>query len=152
MIRALVIELGPWSWWIGGLVLLAAEIVVPGIFLLWIGLAAIAIGALSFPLWDTAVWSWQLQFVLFAVLSVASALVGRRVMAGRGSQSDQPMLNRRMEGLVGRTATLEEPILEGRGRIRLDDTFWVVQGPDLPSGARVRVVAHDARNLTVTQA
>lgn len=152
MIQSLITELGPWSWWIAGLVLLGAEIVVPGIFLLWIGLAAIVVGALSFPLWDMAVWSWQLQLVVFAVLSVGSALIGRRVMLGRGNDSDQPMLNRRMEALVGRTATLEEPISEGRGRIRLDDTFWVVQGPDLPSGVRVRVVSHDARNLTVTPA
>ena len=149
MIQSLVTELGPWSWWIAGLVLLGAEIVIPGIFLLWIGLAAIVVGALSFPLWDMAAWSWQLQFVLFAVLSVCSALIGRRVMKGRGNDSDQPMLNRRMEGLIGRTPTLEEPISEGRGRIRLDDTFWVVRGPDLPIGVRVRVLSHDARDLTV---
>lgn len=60
------IELGPWSWWVVGLVLFAAEMLVPGFFLVWIGLAAAAVGALSLPFWDSAVWVWQLQAILFA--------------------------------------------------------------------------------------
>ncbi|RVL11686.1 NfeD family protein, partial [Sinorhizobium meliloti] len=60
-------------------------------------------------------------------------------------------LNRRGESLVGRTAVLEQPIAEGRGRVRLDDTTWSVEGPDLPVGARVRIVASSGRHLTVEQ-
>ncbi len=151
MIAGLVTELGPWSWWIVGLVFLGLEILIPGVFLLWIGLAAIVVGALSFPLWGTAVWGWQLQLVIFAVLAIAFALGGRR-MSGSNLESDQPMLNRRIEGLVGRTATLEEPISEGKGRIRLDDTTWIVQGPDLPAGTRVRITTAQAGGLTVERA
>lgn len=151
MIAGLVTELGPWSWWIVGLVFLGLEIVIPGVFLLWIGLAAIVVGAVSLGFWNADFWGWQLQLLMFAVLGIAFALVGRRI-SGSNTESDQPMLNRRVEGLVGRTATLEEPITEGKGRIRLDDTTWIVQGPDMPAGARVRITTAQAGGLTVERA
>lgn len=151
MIAELAKELGPWTWWIVGLVFLGLEIMVPGVFLLWVGLAALAVGAISFPLWDVAAWTWQLQFLGFAVLAVAFALFGRRVSAS-SAESDQPMLNRRTDGLVGRTATLEEAISDGRGRIRLDDTTWVINGPDLPAGTRVRITMAHAGGLSVEPA
>ncbi len=152
MVQELISGLGLWSWWILGLVLLAAELAAPGVFLIWIGLAAVVIGALSLLFWEAAFWSWQLQLLLFAVLSIAFALAGRRFYAGRNQTSDEPMLNRRGESLVGRTATLQEPITEGRGRIRLDDTWWPVMGPDLPAGTRVTVVVASGRDLTVEAA
>jgi membrane protein implicated in regulation of membrane protease activity len=62
-------------------------------------------------------------------------------MARTGGESDEPLLNRRREQLIGRTATLTEPISDGRGRIHLGDTIWSVSGPDLPAGTRVRVKA-----------
>jgi membrane protein implicated in regulation of membrane protease activity len=142
-------SLGAWSWWIVGIVLLVLELLVPGVFLIWIGAAAIVLGALSLALWDAAFWGWHVQLLLFAVLSVLFAVIGRRVYNGNGARTDEPTLNRRGESLVGRTATLSEPILEGRGRIRLDDTMWSVMGPDLPEGTRVRVVASSGRDLTV---
>ena len=148
MLQALLSGLGPWSWWILGIILLAAELAAPGVFLIWIGGAAIVIGALSLLLWDSAFWSWQLQFVLFALLAGVFALAGRRFY-GKSHESDEPHLNRRGESLIGRTATLREPITEGRGRIRLDDTWWPVSGPDLPSGTRVKVVSADGRDLRV---
>lgn len=148
MIYALFAELGPWSWWILGLVFLGLEILIPGVFLLWIGLAALVVGGLSFALWDWPAWGWQLQFLAFAVLSLGFAMVGRRVSTA-GGETDQPMLNRRVEGLVGRTATLEQPISDGQGRIRLDDTTWLVRGPDLPAGARVRIISAQSGSLTV---
>ena len=148
MIASLAAELGPWSWWILGLIFLGLEILIPGVFLLWIGLAAIVVGALSIPLWGAAFWGWQLQFLVFAVLAVALAVLGRR-LSGSNAESDQPMLNRRVEGLVGRTATLEEPLSDGKGRIRLDDTTWIVQGPDLPAGTKVRIIAAQSGGLSV---
>ena len=148
MIFALATELGPWTWWIVGLIFLGLEIIVPGVFLLWIGLAAIVVGAMSFPLWGTSFWGWQTQFLVFAVFALALALLGRR-LSSSNSETDQPMLNRRIEGLVGRTATLEEPIRDGKGRVRLDDTTWIVQGPDMPIGAKVRITAAQAGSLTV---
>ncbi|HEV7304958.1 NfeD family protein [Ensifer sp.] len=149
MIKSAIQELGPWSWWVLGFVLLAAELVAPGVFLIWIGLAALIVGILSLLLWDVGLWTWQVQLVLFALLSVATVLLGRRFFLSSSEVSDEPLLNQRAESLVGRTAVLEKPIAEGRGRIRLDDTFWIVEGPDLPVGARVRVVSSHGRNLTV---
>src|SRR5690606_2666186 len=114
MFEELVGDLGPWNWWILGLTLLAAELAAPGVFLIWIGAAAIVLGALSLVLWDTDFWIWQIQLLLFAVLAIGFALAGRRLYAGRRDPSDEPLLNRRGESLVGRTATLHEPITEGR--------------------------------------
>ena len=152
MIERVILELGPWSWWVLGLVLLAAEVVAPGVFLVWIGIAAIITGALSLLFWDAGFWVWQAQLVFFAVLSVAAALTGRRLLARSGDTSDEPLLNQRGASLIGRTAVLEQPIAEGRGRIRLDDTTWTVNGPDLPAGTRVKVIGSNGGRLTVESA
>ena len=149
MLARIVAELGPWAWWVLGIILLIAEVLLPGFFLLWVGIAAILTGALSLMLWDAAFWTWHVQWLVFAALSLAAVFAGRRFVTGRGTASDEPFLNQRGEGLVGRTATLEQPISEGRGRIRLDDTQWTVRGPDLPVGTRVRVVSGTGRDLTV---
>ena len=149
MIERIVMELGAWNWMALGLVLLGLEIVVPGIFLLWIGIAAIIVGTLTLMIGDVAMWSWQLQIVLFLILSRVSAYIGKKVMAKSEGVSDEPFLNQRAEQLVGRTATLAEPIAEGRGRIKLGDTQWRVSGPDLPVGAKVKVVSTDGSELSV---
>lgn len=139
MLERIFAELGPWNWMVLGFILLVLEIAVPGVFLLWIGIAALIIGAVSLALWDANFWSWQVQVVAFLALSLVSAYVGKQIVGRRQDQSDQPLLNRRGEQMIGRTATLVEPIREGRGRIQLGDTLWRVSGPDLPAGTRVRV-------------
>lgn len=149
MLQGLAAELGPWLWWIVGLLLLAAELVLPGFFLVWIGIAALLTGALSLILWEAAAWSWQVQGLVFAVLAITATLLGRRYFAAGRSTTDEPLLNQRVASLVGRTATLNEPILEGRGRIRLDDTWWSVQGPDLPAGTRIRICEGSGHDLRV---
>lgn len=141
MIERIVSELGPWNWMVLGFVLLAFEVVAPGVFLLWIGLAALATGALSLVLWGSGFWVWQVQVLLFLNLSLIAAFAGKKIMSGRGDQTDQPLLNRRGDQLIGRTATLTEPITNGRGRVKIGDTMWRVSGPDLPAGRTVRVKA-----------
>lgn len=144
---------GAWNWMILGTVLLALEILTPGVYLLWLGIAAVVTGLLSFLLWEAGFWVWQVQILAFLVLSIVSVIVGRRVFPTTGTaDTDQPLLNQREMQLVGRTATLEEPIVEGRGRIRLGDTLWRVNGPDLPVGTRVRVVAATSGELAVEPA
>jgi hypothetical protein len=152
MIADLVARLGAWSWWVLGVVLLILEIVVPGVFLFWIGLAAIAVGLVSLLLWGSVIWPWQVQMVVFAALSIASILTGRSFFARGATETDEPLLNRRVESLVGREATLADAIANGRGRIKLDDTTWSVTGPDLPAGTKVRIVASSGRFLTVVKA
>ncbi len=149
MFGNLAVELGPWSWWLLGLVLLAAELILPGFFLVWIGLAGIIVGALSLLFWESAFWVWQVQGLVFAAAAVIVTLLGRRYLYSSNQPTDEPFLNQRGASLVGRTATLEQPITEGRGRIRLNDTYWTVSGPDLPVGTRVKVIASSGRDLTV---
>jgi membrane protein implicated in regulation of membrane protease activity len=141
MIEQITTELGPWNWMVLGIVLLALEIVAPGVFMLWIGIAALIVGSISLLPWQAAFWGWQVQVLVFLALSLLSAYAGKKLMGARSQPTDQPLLNRRGEQMIGRTATLAEPIREGRGRIQLGDTFWRVSGPDLPAGARVRVVS-----------
>jgi membrane protein implicated in regulation of membrane protease activity len=152
MLASVFAELGPWNWFVIGFALLALEIVVPGVFLLWIGIAALVTGALSLLLWDWPSWIWQVQVLVFLALSLISAFAGKRFMSGSGADSDLPLLNRRADQLVGRTATLTEPIVNGWGRAKIDDTVWKVNGPDLPAGSIVRVAAASNGDLTVVSA
>ena len=148
MILTILETLGGWSWWILGLVLLGIEVLLPGFFFLWFGIAAILIGA-SALLVD---WPWQLQVVGFVVLSVAAALVGRKLAGTAEIQTSDPNLNLRTNRLQGRTFVLSEPIIEGAGRVRIDDSIWQVRGPDAPAGARVVVTGADGAVLTVEMA
>ncbi len=151
MIGWIIDQLGPWNWMALGLVLLTAEILLPGVYLLWIGIAALIVGAVSLALWNAGFWTWEIQVLVFLALSVLCAIAARRITATRET-SDQPLLNRRAEQLVGQTATISEAISDGRGRVRIGDTTWRVTGPDLPVGTRVRIVAVSDLELVVEPA
>ncbi len=134
-----------WAWIIAGLILLALELVVPGGYLLWMGIAGVLTGGLVFfqPL------EWPLQWLVFGALSLVSILVWVRFTRNRGESSDRPFLNRRGESFVGQEAVLNEPIVGGFGRLALGDTIWRIAGPDLPAGQRVRIIGSDAAVLRV---
>ena len=149
MIADLVARAGPWSWWVLGVVLLILEIVVPGVFLFWIGLAGIATGLLSLVLWGSAIWAWQVQVVVFVILSFVAVAIGRTVLKRGETASDEPHLNRRSESLVGRVVTVTDAIENGRGRVKVGDTTWSVSGPDQPAGAKVRIVSASGNELRV---
>ncbi len=148
---AYLADLGAWNWIILGCVLLGAEIFLPGVYLLWIGVAALLTGTVSLQFGGSGLLVWQAQLVLFIVLSVVSVFAGRRFFALRSVETDEPLLNQREAQLVGRVSTLAEPIVNGHGRIKLGDTLWLVKGPDLPAGTSVRVVAAERGDLTVEQ-
>lgn len=152
MIANVISELGPWSWWVIGLLFLGAELLLPGIFFLWFGIAAMIVGTISLAFWDSAIWPWQLQITVFAALAVISGYMGKRYIGDRQNESDEPLLNQRTESLIGRIATLEEPMENGRGRIRLDDTSWVIEGPDLKSGQKIKIVSASSNRLKVEKA
>jgi len=136
-----------WHWWILGMILLGIEVFAPGFFFLWFGVAAVVVG---FILLIDPNLSWQLQIILYALLSVASLLVWRVwLRSSLSPPTDQPTLNRRAEQYRNRTLTLEQPIVNGRGRIRVDDSWWSVQGEDLPAGTSVRVVEANSTILQV---
>ncbi|HWK13205.1 MAG TPA: NfeD family protein [Rhizobiaceae bacterium] len=148
MLMSVFGELGAWNWVVLGLVLLVLEIFAPGVFLLWIGIAALVTGALSLQLGALAFWTWQLQVAIFLVLALASAFIGSRIVRNR-QKSDEPLLNQRAAQLIGRSAILTDPIREGFGRVRIDDSTWRVAGPDLPAGTRVRIVSARGNDLVV---
>ena len=136
----------PWFWWGVALALFAAEAMLPGSFMLWLGFAAVgtALVDLVVPMSGAAQW------MLFAVLSLASVAAGWQYKKPHPKgTSDQPLLNRRGAQLVGQVYVLESAIVDGRGRLKIGDAFWTAHGPDLPAGARVRVLAAEAGSLTV---
>ncbi len=136
-----------WHWLILGFVLLVAEVLLPGSFLMWPGLAAILTGILAYAAPSLG---WEVHALAFAVATVLAAAVGRSAYARlRDPKTDHPTLNRRAARLVGTVHTLDTGIAEGRGRMRVGDTTWSVAGPDLPAGSRVRVVGADGTVLTV---
>ena len=138
--------LGTWNWLIFGVILMALELLAPGVFLFWLGLAALLVGLLSFALHP----SWQLQILAFAVFAVAAVPLWRRMARSNSSASkSNPFLNKRAEALVGRVFTLEKPIIDGAGTIRVGDTVWRVTGPDVPAGSRIKVMRADAAMLVV---
>jgi membrane protein implicated in regulation of membrane protease activity len=141
--------LGTWNWLVLGLLLMGLELLAPGVFLFWLGLAALLVGLLSFAL----SLSWQLQILMFAVFAVAAVPLWRRVARKHSAASkSNPFLNKRADALVGRVFTLEKPIVDGVGTVRIDDTIWRVAGPDAPAGSRVRIVRADGASLTVAAA
>jgi membrane protein implicated in regulation of membrane protease activity len=131
-------QFGEWTWITLGLALLGLELLAPGIFFMWLGIAAIAVGLVAF----FNDMSWQVEVALFVVFAIASIIVGRRFFARQGDETtDTPGLNERGKSHLGREITLAEPLVGGTGRVKIGDTMWRIEGPDLPAGARVRVSA-----------
>jgi membrane protein implicated in regulation of membrane protease activity len=144
MIIELLTRAGDWTWIILGLILLGLELLAPGTFFMWLGLAALGVGVIAL-LVDLA---WQLEVLLFGVFALAFIFAGRQFFARSGDEStDTPGLNERGKMHLGRELTLEEPLVGGTGRVKLGDTMWRIEGPDLPAGARVRVT--DVRGATL---
>jgi inner membrane protein len=134
--------------WLGlGLLLMAAETLMPGAFLLWLGIAGVAMSIIVFVFPSLPVLA---QAALFAVLALLSVALYRRVFRRREPDSDKPLLNRRAEQLIGRSVVLDQAIEGGRGRVQIGDALWTVAGPDLPVGARVVVNAVDGLVLRVS--
>ena len=143
-----------WDWqvvmWAAvALLLFAAETLAPGIFMLWLGFAATAVFLVVLA-WPEL--SLLAQVALFVTLSFISILVYRQWFRGHERTSDQPMLNRRAEQLIGRVVPLESAIVNGSGRVQIADAYWDVSGPDLPTGSIVRIVAVDGMTLRVETA
>jgi membrane protein implicated in regulation of membrane protease activity len=139
------VTLGTWNWLIFGVLLMALELLAPGIFLFWLGLAAFLVGMLSFIVTP----GWQLQMLLFAVFAAAAVPIWRRVAQQKPGANPNPFLNKRTDAMIGRVCTLDRPIVDGAGIVRIDDTVWRVSGPDVPAGTKVKIVQADGASLTV---
>lgn len=145
-------DISYWHWLAFGVLLMLVEILVPGVVFLWLGIAGVLTGLLLAALPDMG---WQVQLVVFAVLSVAAIFLGRRFVASRQGPTDHPTLNRRGRSMVGTRATLRDATVSGRGRIRIGDTMWALRlaSPDgeLPADTEVTVVEVDGVTLVVRE-
>lgn len=135
-----------WDWLALGTLLLILEVFGAGGYLLWTGVAAAAVGVISY-LFPALPWPWQ--FLLFALLSVLTAVLWWQRLRTAGKTSQQPGLNQRGQEFVGRTFALHEAIVGGRGKIKAGDSLWLVSGPDLPVGAPVEVIGQDGVVLKI---
>jgi membrane protein implicated in regulation of membrane protease activity len=138
-------------WWIIALLLIAGELLLPGYFLLWIGLAAAAMGVV---MWVVPSLGLLVQAVLFALLALAACFIYAKWLRP-GLERRTPgseRLNRRAEQMIGQRYELVEPIVNGRGKARVGDGQWLVSGPDLPLGSTVEVLAVDGTTLKVRAA
>ena len=144
--EALFQHVDHWSWWILAIALLVLEAFVPGTFFMWMGIAAVVVG---FVLWLVPSVGWEYQIIIFAVISLASISGWRQYFRKHPVVTDQPALNRRGEQYIGRTFTLAEPIVNGQGKIRVDDTTWKIIGDDREAGSRIKVVGVDGVQLKV---
>jgi membrane protein implicated in regulation of membrane protease activity len=139
-------EWGPWTWWVIAGVLLIAELILPGVFLLWLGLAAAAVGLIDIivPI------DWRAELLLFGSISVGLLVVARPWLKRRyTTESDRPNLNRRMYEYVGKRFRLEEPMKDGRGKLKIEDTIWEIVGPDAPAGTWIVVKKVEGLRLAV---
>lgn len=139
-------EFDYWHWLVLGLALMILEMLAPSTFFLWMGIAAMGVGGL---LWLIPGMSLEVQLILFATLSIIAIGLGRRYLKRHPVETDRPTLNVRGAQSVGRILTLDAPIVNGVGRVRMDDTLWRVLGPDLPAGTRVEVIGVEGTSLRV---
>jgi len=145
LIAALFERLGVWLWFALAVLLMVLETIIPGIHFLWFGVAAAVVGAIA--LLVPMAWEWQL--ILFTALALVTAIIVNRSNRGDHARSDQPNLNVRGSQYIGRRVTVEDAIVNGSGRVRVDDTIWIARGEDAPRGASVEVTGVDGTALVV---
>jgi len=139
-------ELEPHWWWLLAAAILAIlEVILPGIFLVWMALAA-AITGIATWVFDIP-FAWQLA--LFAVLAFVTVLTGRKVYDDNPIESSDPKLNERAARLVGQTVLVVQAIENGEGRVKVGDGVWNARGPDAEVGSEMLVIGADGASLRV---
>ena len=137
-----------WSWFILAAVLVLAELILPGLFLLWIAVAAAIMGV--FMLLLPVALTWQIQLLVFTALSVAVIYAGKRYFSyGNGDAPDNNGLNKRGRRLVGSVITVDKITSSDRGKARVGDSFWTISGNNLVVGAEMQVVDLEGNVLIV---
>ena len=137
-----------WYWLIIAVVLAAAELVLPGVFLIWVATAAAITGLVTLAAGPPV----ELQLAMFAALALLATWGGRRWYTANPVPSSDPLLNDRAARLVGETVELTRPIVHGHGRARVGDSEWSVRGPDAPAGTCMRVIGIEDGALVVRPA
>lgn len=135
-----------WYWWVAATALVVLEILVPGTFFLWMGVSAAVVGVI---VWVMPTMEWEWQFLLFGILSVISIALWRLYQRRHPTVTEDPNVNKRTQRYIGRTFTLAEPIVDGVGKIHVDDSQWRVSGPDCDAGGKVKVISAESTTLIV---
>jgi membrane protein implicated in regulation of membrane protease activity len=134
-----------WLWMIGGILLLIAEVIAPGFFLVFIGVAALATGAFTL-LFDMPL---PFQLILFTIYALVAVMIGRKVYSNQAVDSTDPLLNDRAARLLGKSVTVIESVDEHSGRVRVGDSEWSARGGPGRPGERVRITGVDGNCLLV---
>jgi len=146
MLSGIYDNLAYWHWWILAVVLIILEILTPGAFFMWMSAAAGVVGLVLFAMPDL---SWQVQFVLFAIISVVAIMAGKAWFHRNPIETEMPTLNERENELIGKVFIVEQAIVNGSGRIKVGESTWKANGSDCKAGGSVRVVGVDGAELTV---
>lgn len=127
-----------WHWWVLAVFLLGIEIIAPGFFFLWLSVSGFIVGTI---LLIAPLMNMELQLIIFGILSIVSIFIWRRYGKHLPKETDHPLLNKRGAQYIGRVFSLFEAIENGRGKIKVDDSIWNVQGKDCPLNTKVEVIA-----------
>jgi inner membrane protein len=137
-----------YAWLAIGLILAAAEMAVPGVFLIWLAGAALIVGALT---WLLPI-GLPVQIVVFAVLAIVAVFTGRRYIRNNPIHEADPMMNKRADRLVGELVVVTQAIEGGTGKVKLGDSEWLARGGDAAVGTRLKVTGHEGTALRVEPA
>jgi len=135
-----------WHWLVLSVLLIILEVMIPGAFFLWLGVSA---GVVGLILWAFPDILWESQLLLFSVISVVSIALWLIRLRTHPTESEDNTLNARATQYVGRVFTLTEPIIDGYGKIHVDDSYWQVSGPDCEKDKKVKVISADGMVLKV---
>jgi inner membrane protein len=135
-----------WYWLIAAVVMIVIEMLLPAAYFLWMGISAFIVGLILYVYPDLHL---MIQVIIFGVLSVVTLVMYKKHKNDNPTVNDEPNLNRRGEQYVGRIFTLEEPIVNGVGKVKVDDSTWKVKGSDMAAGMKVRVMSVDGTVFNV---
>ncbi|NNM12754.1 MAG: NfeD family protein [Gammaproteobacteria bacterium] len=138
-----------WHWLVLGVLLIGAEMLDGSGHVIWLGLSALLVGIIH---WAVPGLPWLAQIIIFAMASILSIYAWKAYKKANPTVNEFPTLNRRGSNYVDRVFTLSEPIVDGVGKVKVDDTIWKVEGPDLSAGTKVKVVAIDGTSFVVEAA
>jgi inner membrane protein len=135
-----------WYWLVAAVIMIVIEMLLPAAYFLWMGISAFIVGLLLYVIPDLHL---LIQVIIFGVLSVVTLVLYKKYKKENPTVKDEPNLNRRGEQYVGRIFTLEEAIVNGVGKVKVDDSSWKVKGMDMPAGSKVRVMSVDGTVFNV---
>lgn len=137
-----------WLWLTLAGLLIILEIITPIYYFLWLGMTAALVGLIS---WIFPNMGFVTQLLVFSGLSFVSILIGRLYIKGGKQEGEDSVLNRRADQYVGRSLILDEDIVNGEAKTRIDGITWRINGPDCKAGSTVKVVSIIQKSILVVE-